>query len=142
MKFWPVEVRIADSWVGKGLPNTGFFGFGTGWMVVNRVKGMLQTWQPGQTEWDAIYRSRRLDVDGKARVWENSEAFIGFPDRSGLSLKGPVEVRFIASPYPAYDQSKVIDMRMHRVGENVLKFFGKQYRFEIKNANGSLGARG
>ena len=111
-------------------------------MIVNRVKGMLQTWQPGQTEWDAVYRSRRLDVNGIARVWEASEAFIGFPDCSGLTVRGPVEVHFISSAHADYDQSKVIDMRMHRIGENVLKFFGKQHRFEIKNANGSLGGRG
>ena len=128
MKFWPVEVLIS-SWY-------------TTWIIVDRVHGDVDTLEAGQTRWEPVFRSRRLNAGGRARVWENSKAILRFADESELHLPGPVETRFIQSMYPACDTSKVINMRAHKVGHSILLFFGKQYRYEVKSPGGSLGGRG
>jgi len=131
--------------------NTGFrlldvrYGTGMGvhpWIIVVRDQGVVQTWQPGQTDYDTIFRTRRIDTGDKVRVWDGGQAHLNFADGASLHLTGPIEATIIDSSTPTIDTGKVFDLRWARSQQNVLKFFGKQVRFDVKRPNGSGAARG
>ena len=120
--------------------------YGTGmihpWIILVRDNGFVETWEQGQTEFDAIFRQRRLDVGSKIRVYYASQAHLNFADGSSLHLTGPIEAAIVDSSTPTINTGKVFDLRWARSQQNVLKFFGKQVRFEINHPNGSGAARG
>ena len=118
MKYWPLDVLMRyDDWV-----------------VVVRVAGDIDAWEEGQNRWEPVFRVRRLNSSAKFRISEHAKARVCFADQSELLLPGPVEVQLHDSDYPCYDTSKVINMLTCKMGERILRFFGKQYRFEARPA--------
>jgi hypothetical protein len=112
------------------------------WRVVVRVKGDVDSKEYGQTEWQPIFRSRRLQENAEARTGPTGVANINLKDQSSFRLAPSSEVAMTRFELTPEGRTVVFTLKVGRVQANVAKFFGKQSRFEVRTPNGVLAARG
>jgi hypothetical protein len=123
------------------FPVSGTWLFGNPWIVSVRVKGKVQTLQPGQVHWSPLWRSRILNTNDMVMVLEDSACVLKgvnyeqrFGPRSVIVLEEAQDYRgtwqvFVQDHWPK------IQTRLQRA-------LGKQSRFEVKQPGGAIAARG
>lgn len=122
------------------------------WVIITRLKHYVDSWVPGMEPgtWSPIFRSRRLASGAKFRVQANSAASVATADgRTAVLTTGDHEIICEVSYFrlSAEGRAKVFDLRSAKVYEDVMRFFGKQSRFDIiENVNhgrgGTMAPRG
>ena len=118
------------------------------WRIVTRIKGRVESWEPGQSDraWAPIFRSRRLNNGALVHVCVESDATVALASRFALRVTGPGIFPMDNYLLDALGRQIVFDARTEKIAHDIARALGSQCRFDIEEAKSRagqpIGARG
>jgi len=118
------------------------------WKIVLRIRGHLDTMEPGQTEWSPVWGSRRLADGARFRLEHASEAHVNLADgtkfiiTNNFNRPAIYEVSYFKMPPGA--KAKLFHLRSEKVMDDVSTSLGfSKHRFDpARSSGGPMAPRG